>query len=192
MVKLVDKNTGQEYEGTPISSGGGGALVAIVVAIAGIFLFLPTAIVWFALFKWGKVKNSLSFFKRCVLLAWAAIIFYPLLPGLFGIHFYTKEVFIGTIIPVAIIAISGKIAESKGLNFWTETENPQYKSVSRAVGIASLTFLVSYAVLFYLSTTNSVFYFLNNINPDYAVLGFIYLVPILVSLITYFVVENFL
>ena len=209
MPKAYDQY-GNRWTQEPTPDGSTGCIfIAIVVVLA--VIALPVVIAWKFLIRgfvkqknqrWNKIKNSLSQFKRWVLFIWIIGGYYsaikPLLNSLTGsttnsfvalspqaaaslaaqqgIMFYQHYSPVRfTVIAAILIGLNVLYLKNKRLNPWSGTAQVQFKSVTRAIGISEFILLGAFAIL-------SIFMSISS-----AGIG-----ALIVAIIGYFIIENFL
>lgn len=176
------------------SSGLGCALFAIGLIL--LVFALPVFILWYLLFvdfkrHYNYLKYSLSKFTRSVLVLWAGVGFcsyvYYIFLSVAGtntleeretLHFlsqYGVEVYSG--LALILIAANAYYNYTQGLDPWSgeAKENLRSKSITRAIGWSVLIFLLSWVILGLLGLSSAY-----------------WLETIIIALVSYFVIENFL
>lgn len=187
-----DEN-GNEYQ--YVNPSGGYSLIIVAFLIILAVLALPIVIFWKILFrgffkpknqKYNRIKNSLSKFKRVVLMIWVIYGYLSLFLAMTysGTYFSTAnqyltstkyEPFFASLGAIILITLNALVLKNKGLNIWSGVQNVKYKSITRAIGLSEFILLGVFAFLSIFTSLITAAW-----------------IAVVATIVAYFVIENFL
>ncbi|MDF0479674.1 hypothetical protein OL233_05170 [Vagococcus sp. PNs007] len=170
-------------------SGGGVLGFALVIAfiIALLIIALPLGILWYVVFTkhflgkyYNAIANSLSSVKKWSIMAWAVLVYIAAFMSQQSTTIWEVEIQpflpIGTFVIMALVGLDYFYLKNKGLNPWSGTEKVRSKSVAKALGLAELLFLGVFAIS----------------GLVMQVIAVPLIISVVVGLVSYFIIENFL